>query len=74
MMGTSSYEFSFYPIDCKYKKIEYKISEEYRVDTTPPNKITFKFITSDTNQLLQGTLYFDEEIYKTTSGTEQIFW
>jgi len=70
--GKSPVEFAFYPFDCRHKEIKYSFTEESITDITPPDKIKFKFIVSETQIKIGGRLFFDGVFYKDTQGSEEI--
>jgi hypothetical protein len=65
--------YAFYPVDCKYKKIEYKSVEKYHKieKNNKPDKITFYFFDKD-NKYIQGRVFFNGEKWGDTIGTEQL--
>jgi hypothetical protein len=66
------YQFSFYPVDCKYKKVEYTIKEKHITVDKVPEMITLQFVVSETNADLSGELSFDGVVHGSVTGEVKI--
>ncbi len=60
VIGDKEHEFSFYPIDCNYKSLNFTVSEGYVQIEKRPESVTLKFIITETQESLEGSLYFDD--------------